>query len=499
MRRSELQELLWGKAAYECGHQNTRRALSDIKSKLGEAFNSIFNITNDEVALNLDLVQWVGGPDDGAFLEDLDIPHQAFRDWVSQHRQRPVQQQTSQLPQQATQQRLKVAVLPLAPLGDDRELAAVGDWISQHCGRMLARSKLLTAISHLSSRAVSQNSGNIEAIRRALKVDYVLCGTVQRSGAGVLFDLEFVDAKNGAILWSLQLRCNSTKDIGDISEKLNTVTQQISLTIDQQISTALYSRPMAKIADHHLVIAGSSLMYRRNLRSFLSARTYLDEARARHGAAVEPLIWLAKWHVLNVMNGYSLNVEKDTVRAEELCNQALDLSPNCCLALTIEGFVQNNLRGEINRAADCFDAAISICPDESLAWLLKGTQQAFADNGEGAITATQKARELSPLDPFGYYYDSLASTAHLAASDFVAALELANKSLARNARHASTHRAKITALHNLGRRAEAKNAASALRNIDPNFGLDHYRKNFPVTRHRLGHLVIEALIASGIR
>ena len=64
--------------------------------------------------------------------------------------------------------------------------------------------------------------------------------------------------------------------------------------------------------------------------------------------------------------------------------------------------------------------------------------------------AAETARRLSPIDPFGYYYDSLAATAHLAGGDYGRALELAERSIAINDRHISTLRCKI------GRAAHAR-------------------------------------------
>ena len=68
----------------------------------------------------------------------------------------------------------------------------------------------------------------------------------------------------------------------------------------------------------------------------------------------------------------------------------------------------------------------------------------------------EKALHLSPLDPFGYLYDSLASTAYLAAEDFERTLDYADRSLVKNDRHLSSLRVRICALHHLGRKAEAR-------------------------------------------
>jgi tetratricopeptide (TPR) repeat protein len=105
---------------------------------------------------------------------------------------------------------------------------------------------------------------------------------------------------------------------------------------------------------------------------------------------------------------------------------------------------------------------------------------------------------LSPIDPFGYFYDSLASTAYLAAEDFEKTLELADRSLAKNDRHTSSLRVRIAALHHLGRAEEARETAANLMRRQPDFTVEAYRRSHPAADFRIGQNVIAALAASGI-
>ena len=109
------------------------------------------------------------------------------------------------------------------------------------------------------------------------------------------------------------------------------------------------------------------------------------------------------------------------------------------------------------------------------------------------------ARQLSPIDPFGYYYDGLTSTAYLAAENYEQALELANRSLDGNDRHLSTMRAKITALHFLGRGDDARAAAEDMMRRAPDFNLDEYASRHPAAQHGSGKRVVTALSAAGVQ
>ena len=73
--------------------------------------------------------------------------------------------------------------------------------------------------------------------------------------------------------------------------------------------------------------------------------------------------------------------------------------------------MNTNLLKRLDVAQDRYETALQVNPNDSLAWLLKGTLHAFKGEGKTAMEHTQRALRLSPLDPLRYYYDSLAATA----------------------------------------------------------------------------------------
>jgi len=215
--------------------------------------------------------------------------------------------------------------------------------------------------------------------------------------------------------------------------------------------------------------------------------------------AAEAHAWLGKWYTLSVFQGLSTNSKTDTQRALDNTARALDIDPQSSFSLTIDGFANNNLLKRMDIAEQRYNSALEVNPNESLSWLLRGALMAFQDDGKAATRATEVARKLSPIDPFGYFYDSLASSAFLADEDWARALEFANRSLAVNDRHMSTIRAKITALHFVGEAERARETAQELMRRRPDFNLTDYRKSHPSVNFKLGQHVIEAMEASGIK
>lgn len=499
--RSYLQRTLWGSSCYDGGRQNLRRALSDLRSLLGEDFDRFIKCTNSDVELDLSLVNFLGAPGTGSFMEGIGIRDRGFEEWVAS--MRADDSQIAALYRTTPRTELgrplpRITALPFQGVLGGENLRVLGDWLAEEVCRSLSRSNLLSVISHLSSRALAARTTDTLDVRRELDVDYFVTGSIRDMGGRIVVDMDFVDARDGNIMWTRQIAGPEAKFWDSIATGLDGVVRAIGRSIADEAIAYVNDRPVPELEDHHLVIGGVSLMHRPTFRDFAKSRTLLEEAVSRAPMVAETHAWLAKWYVLSVFNGWTTDRSGDTQKALDASSRALDINPDSSFSLVIDGFAHNNLMQRMDVASQRYDTAIDINPNESLSWLLRGALLAFQDEGADAIEAAEQARGLSPIDPFGYYYDSLSSTAYLAAENYSRALELADKSLAFNDRHLSTIRSRITALHHLGRGEEARAAAVELMRRAPAFSLDAYKTGHPVAKAALGQKVIAALEAAGI-
>ncbi|NOR32045.1 MAG: hypothetical protein GQ539_13245, partial [Sulfitobacter sp.] len=208
--RNYLQTTLWGYAGYDSGHQNLRRALSDLRKILGADFDALFHTTNSDIELDLENVCFAGDPNAGPFLDDLNVQEAAFLSWVSGIRKAPDQVLAlfRMTPRTChSRSRPSVTTLPLAVLDGDPNLRILADWVAEETCRSLSRSNLLTVISHLSSRAMAHKMIDIADIRDTLDVDYIVTGTLYKQGSDLIVNFDFVDARNGNILWNRHFGC----------------------------------------------------------------------------------------------------------------------------------------------------------------------------------------------------------------------------------------------------------------------------------------------------
>lgn len=498
---SFLQETLWGTACYDSGRQSLRRALSDIKRSMGDAYGLLINATNSEITLNLEHISFIGQPGRGAFLEGIDLKEAGFNQWLERIRSNPAQIYSlygASFQPVAKAVVPSISILPFKVIMGGPDHQVLGDWLAEETCRSLSRSNLIAVISHLSAREISKTSIALTDVRKALAVDYCISGSLRVFDNQVILDADFIDAGSGRILWTRKFEGTIRGYLHGDGEAVSEIVRTVGRTIASDTIAHTKGIAIHEIEDHRLLVAGIGLMHQLKLSSFVQSRGYIEEAIARAPQTAEAHAWLAEWYVMSVFNGWSADRDHDTAMARDSCSRALDIDPENAFCITIDGVVHNNLLQRLDIAEDRFDMALDRNPNEAMSWLLSGVLHAFRDDGETAVKAVDKAKHLSPLDPFDYFYDSLSASAYLAAEHYEKALDLADRSLISNSRHTSTLRAKICALHNLGRAQEAQVAAAELMHRNPEFSVDAYLRDHPASDHKLGRNVAKALSAAGV-
>ncbi|WP_120497260.1 hypothetical protein [Kiloniella sp. EL199] len=499
--RSWLQDKLWSLSGAELGRASLRRGLSDLKRAIGPDFEALFDVSHDNIALNDDVVELVGTPTEGEFLEGIEIAEGGFTSWVDEQRNnRP--QLISSLeffnPSDKAGILPAVAVLPfLQSFKRDGE-NVLGDMLAEEVSRALSRSQLIDVISHLSCRNLNMRLLSLADVRRALNVEYVIHGSYHQDGECFHLDADFLDTDSGRIIWSRQFSARMSDFLNGGQEIVADISRQIGQSILSTSIELATSKPLPEVASHALLVSGVALMHRLKLASFAKARPLIEEIIRKSPNHASLYAWLGKWYVLSIHQGWSNDFSKDSQLAIDCTARALDLDPDCSFSLAVDGLVHNTLFKEFKIAFQRYDRAVELNPNDALSWLLKGTLHAFIDEGKLAASYTERARSLSPLDPHKYYFESLSATALLADKQYEKAYQLAESSLQANRRHFSTMRAKIVALQGLGRTKDAASTAKELMSCEPNFTVSKWLSQHPAGSYPLGQECAAALREAGV-
>lgn len=383
------------------------------------------------------------------------------------------------LPEKTERVRTCIAVFPFVSHSAEPEQFAVGDLIAEGVIGRLGRTRELKVISHLSTAVFRERPRGLQEAQTYLGAHYVLSGSYAVHGKNVIVLAELADTKKNEIVWT-ERAAGAVLDLVQLhSELCDAISSGCHRALLDTEAKAALVQPLPTLQSYSLLLGGIGLMHRSAAQQFLKTREILEALIERHGQCALPRIWLAKWYVLCSTRGLVDNAKAQAQSALRETQRALEVEPDNALALAMQGFVYCHLMKDVERALQSCDAALELSSNESLAWLFKGMVHAFDGEGAVALPAGRKARELSPMDPLKYYYDSLMASIAISAGEYETAIGFAKDSLRVNATHLSSHRALILAQSLGGHLDEARKNMALLAARDPQFSIERFERGYP--------------------
>src|SRR6266481_6105045 len=152
-----------------------------------------------------------------------------------------------------------VAVLPFESLSADKENAFFADGVYDGVSTKLAKLANLQVISH-NSVTKYRSAHNAKEIGRALKVAYVLDGTVQRSAGRIHVNVQLIDTRNDSHLWAEKY----DRDINDVftlqSEIAQKVADQLGANLSSSEKAAIQEAPTADLVAYDAYLQAKELI-----------------------------------------------------------------------------------------------------------------------------------------------------------------------------------------------------------------------------------------------
>lgn len=430
-------------------------------------------------------------------LRDLDDPIRAYR--LGPPGARPM------MAPETGNQRLQptIAVIPFVLQSGGAEHRVIGEVLADDIIVSISQSSGMQVISRLSTTQLRDRDITPMEVRSVLAADYVVSGRFRVVGPEVVLSAELVctdpkRASTDAVRWTDRLHGNVNGILRGDDRIVTEVVDQITHAVITEELKRARSAELPTLQSYTLMMAAIACMHQGHGEEFLNARRMLDVLTERVRGQPVPYAWLGKWHVLNFNRGYSTDSSREANLALDATKRALDLDPDCSLALTVDGFVRTNLLKRFDEAEASYRHALRVNPNESLAHLLLGTLHAFKGDGAEAVRETDQALRLSPIDPMRYFYESLAATAYHSAGRYERAIELARSSVRANRFHQSTWRAMAIAQVLSGQMDEARETVQELRKLDPKLTVETYLESNPGGALETGKRWAEALALAGL-
>jgi tetratricopeptide (TPR) repeat protein len=245
-------------------------------------------------------------------------------------------------------------------------------------------------------------------------------------------------------------------------------------------------------------VGAIELMHRIGQADFKRSRELLEHLVARHPRSAAPLAQLAKWHVLELAQGWASDRQQTGMAARSHACRALDLDPDSALALSMESAAIGHMGGDLDEAHALATAAVEADAQEPHAWLTLGAVCSWRGEPEPAEELPLRAVALSPVDPARFLFDVFVAAGKLAVGKPGDAVVAAGAAVRQNAMHAPAHRLLVIGLVMEGRLEEARLAGRRLLGVQPGFRVSEYERRYagrdrPHARERA-----QALRAAGL-
>lgn len=368
-----------------------------------------------------------------------------------------------------------LAVLPFQ--SDNRgDVEIFGTILGNEIASQLCNLEDVNLLSGFSTGLLGDRPRDPKSLIPKLNADFILGGYLVAQDSRVSVSLEFFEAESGYVLWSDRMQLQFDPLHPEI-EGLELIVGRIRRTIMINEARRVTSRPLGELKLFSLLYGAVDLMHRLSPKDFQAARELLDHLIASVPKHPTPLAWLARWHVLNSVQGWAPNTGAE--KALELTARALDLDPEHTHALVCEGQALVHLARRLDDAEDRYDTALANSPNDAQGRTLRGMLRAFSDRGEEGTRDTERALHLTPLDPHRFFYLALAAGACIAVENFERAEVLAKESLRLNKTHVSTLRMLAVAQLGAGDGDAARKTATKLMAAQPDLRVGSWLRSSP--------------------
>jgi TolB-like protein len=364
-----------------------------------------------------------------------------------------------------------IAVLPFDNLSRDPEQDYFADGIVEDLITALSRVRWLFVIARNSSFTFRGRTIDIRQVGRELGVRYVVEGSVRRAANRVLITAQLIDATTGAHLWAERFE----GALDDIFELQGQVAASVAGALAPQLELAEIARakgkPTTSLSAYDCYLRGVAQMHRGSRPAISEAIALFRAAIERDpsfGAAYAMAAWCYFWRKIS---GWMEDRERETAEGIRLARRGAEYGRDDAVALTRSGHALLHLAGEIDAGIALLDRALVLNPNLASAWLLGGYARMWDGDVESALERFARAMRLSPLDPEMYRMQAGVAAAHMFAGRYELAASWAEESALQMPGFLMALAVMAASDALAGRTERAAQAASRLRELDPQLGV----------------------------
>ncbi|RVT85846.1 hypothetical protein DXV76_08885 [Rhodobacteraceae bacterium CCMM004] len=395
VERAWLADLLWSDRATDQARASLRQELSVLRRALPQGV-----LASDRQQVWLDPARVALAPPDGRpVLEGFDLPSEGFEDWLRTARQRPAPPAIAAVATDERHGRPVLAVLPFDEIGAARD-DMFADGIVEEITGALSRIRDVDVIARQSAFALRDAALDRDAVAARLGADYLIEGSVRRSGERVRIAARLVAGSGGRTLWSGRFD-DRIDDLFDLQDRIAAhVAGQLSPGLRAvEIDRAARLEPADRSA-YELTLTALPRFWAHRREDNAIAIRRLTAALERDPDYVPAVAYKAWALAQQPSYMWSEDPAADHEAARALGRWAAvragDHAPTLVALSAVEA-----LSGDDPDLSYSFaERALAIDPSNAWGWMRLGWAEHYRRSDETPLAAFDRAMDLSPLDPF---------------------------------------------------------------------------------------------------
>jgi len=385
-----------------------------------------------------------------------------------------------------------IAVLPFDNMSGDPKQDFFSDGITEEIISALSRISGLFVIARNSTFTYKGKSVWVPDVARDLGVQYVLEGSVRRSGDRVRITAQLIDGKTNNHIWSETY----DRELKDIFAVQDDITMKILTKVKVKLAGREDSiAPFAKRATNlqaylKILEAGARMDESR----FSEARRLYEEALSLDPKS-PAYAGLALNYIMDVLFG------PPATRAQAL-GKALEYGEKCIEQDETDESCHRNLcyayttKRDYEKALHHGRRAVELNPNSAVSASFLSFALRSVGEYEEAVRQCERAIRLDPKSYMSYY--QMGATYSMMRRHHQA-IEALSKALELNPKHMPSWLILVVAYSSLDRMEEARAAAAEVFKLSPNFSVDSFVKAIPYKDEEARQFMADALRKGGLK
>ena len=291
-----------------------------------------------------------------------------------------------------------LAVLPLDNLSGDPTQQYFADGMTEALIGNLARIRALRVASRTSIMRFEGARPSLAEIARALKVDAIVEGSVQRTGDRVRVSVQLVHAATDTHLWAREYERDLTDVLRLQGEVARAVAEEIRVQITAEERARLASAGKVDPAAYQEYLLGQHYLWRLNEEDLTRAIDYFERATRLDGGYAAAYAGLSHaWWWRGVWGAKTPTQVKSASLAAAL--RALQLDPQLAEAHVSAGRIKFSYDWDWAGAEKDLGRALELDPNSLDAHFFHGMLFMAVGRFAEALAHIERAEELDPFSP----------------------------------------------------------------------------------------------------